>query len=1045
MSQQPTFAESDKPKDPPQWLFGREGLPASPGVTFGPPPAHPPHTARQEWFKDLKFGMFIHWGLDSVLAAHPGATTEAYHDINWDASSVAGELAKMGEAFDAKAWVDLAERSGQRYIAFTTKHHIGFANFASRLSDYNSAVMGPKRDFVRLLADECHRRGMPLIAYLSLPDLKHPDCRPLDKAAWDRYVEFLMGQIEELATNYGPIMAFWLDPGPWNGPSYHYPVARIQEEVHRRWTETLCFDWDESEQSYASRAYLNPEGMVMAYEIYPEATGPQPDAWPFEVCDTLNTTWFYNPDDKNYKDAPTLIRRLVEIVGRGGNYLLNMGPPPSGAVNPDDSQRFEAMGEWLRRNGEAVYGTRPLGVPAQPWGWPVSKDGRIYLHILNWPGQRLTLPGVKSRVTAARWLNGGELRFETGADGVTLHLPAAAPDPVDSIAVLELAVEPHAPAPVKDEARRIGGAGVPGLLKTGAVYADVCEGTPIVWQGRLLLLLNYRLGEAEGKPARAHYLELRDAADNRLLSHFADGYSLASAFVWDGVLHVYAARLESGGWHDVSEFQTRDLTHWSKPRVVIKENPDEQLFNQSVCRAGDRFVMAYESNDPRWPTFTIKFAESADLVNWKTMPDRIFGTDRYTACPWLTYLDGYYYMLYLEHIEPKWWFETYLTRSKDLITWEPSPRNPIVAPGPGEDCNTSDPDVTEFGGRVLLYYSYGDQRTWSKLTRAELPGTLRDFFAACYQTPDAERIALAYYYIWFKPDRWPTKPGQGNAALEDVHPILGAYDSANPDIIKAHIEMAQRAKLDAFAVSWFHLPDWTAKLDQVIEIASQRNFKICIDLEGDGKTLDAIYDALLYYLTAHRDDPRVLRKEGVPVVLIWGTWQYTPQQWRALFDRLEAHGARGYFLPSNQMDPAYLTALRGLEIYTLVDTDDVLALYRRMATDVQAFNQTDEGERRPAIFCGTLMPGFDERKIPGREYGPGGAGWREREGGEYYRRTFEAALAAGADWLHVTSFNELDEHSHIEPTKELGDFYIDLTAQFVERFKGAARGKPEQR
>jgi alpha-L-fucosidase len=734
MAQQPTYAESERPKDTPQWVYGREGMPPSPGLTFGPPPAHPPLTARQQWFKNLKFGMFIHWGLDSVLANHPGLAAEANRDINWDASSLGPELAKMGEAFDPKAWVDLAQRSGQRYLAFTTKHHIGFANFASRHSDYNSAVMGPKRDFVRLVADECHRRGMPFVAYLSLPDMKHPDCRPLDQPAWERYLKFLMGQIEELATNYGPIAAFWLDPGPWNGPSYHYPVAEIQQEVHRRWPDTLCFDWDESEQSYATRAYLSPEGMVMAYEIYPQGSGPQPDAWPFEVCDTLNNTWFYNPDDHNYKDVSTLIRRLVEVVGRGGNYLLNMGPLPSGAINPEDGKRLEAMGEWLRRNGEAIYDTRPLGIPAQPWGWPVVKGDQVYLHILNWPGERLTLPALRRPVISAQWLNGAPLESEAGADGITLHLPAAAPAATDSIAVLRLAAA--APTTVGGSALpTTAGAGVPGLVKTGAVYAEVCEGTPIVWQGRLLLLLNFRPGEQEGKPAAAHYLELRNGADNRLLSRFGDGYSLASAFAWQGTLRVYAARLENRGWHDVTEFQTRDLVHWSQPRVVITENPNEQLFNQSVCRAGDRFVMAYESNDPRWPAFTIKFAESPDLVTWKTIPDRVFGTDRYTACPWLTYLDGCYYMLYLEHREPGWWFETCMVRSKDLVHWEPSPCNPIISPGPGEDCNTSDPDVTEFEGRVLLYYSYGDQRTWSKLTRAEFPGSLRDFFAACYPNP----------------------------------------------------------------------------------------------------------------------------------------------------------------------------------------------------------------------------------------------------------------------------------------------------------------------
>ena len=310
---------------------------------------------------------------------------------------------------------------------------------------------------------------------------------------------------------------------------------------------------------------------------------------------------------------------------------------------------------------------------------------------------------------------------------------------------------------------------------------------------------------------------------------------------------------------------------------------------------------------------------------------------------------------------------------------------------------------------------------------------------AAVQSPE-DRIALAYYYIWFTPQVWPTKPAEGRLALEDIHPILGKYDSADPEVIAAHVEMAQRAKLDAFAVSWFHTPEWTAKLEKVIEIAGPRNLKICIDLEGDGKKPEAIYESLLYYLRSHRDDARLLRKEGVPVVLMWGTWNQPPEVWRDLFRRLEAQGAPGYFLPSHQPDPAYLIALRGLEIYALVDTDDLHAFYQDLAAKVRAFDDTPEGKRRPAQFCGTIMPGFDERKIAGRESGPGGAGWRGRENGEYYRRTFDAVMAAGADWLHVTSFNELDEHTHIEPTEEFGYQYVDLTAEFVERFKAAGGG-----
>jgi hypothetical protein len=284
----------------------------------------------------------------------------------------------------------------------------------------------------------------------------------------------------------------------------------------------------------------------------------------------------------------------------------------------------------------------------------------------------------------------------------------------------------------------IGGSGVPGLVKTGAKYGVLCEVTPLVWpfdcvqggQGRLLLLVNVRPASAVN-PAD-HHLELRDVAADRALCSFGRGYSLASAFAWGDTLYVYGARWQDHRWHDVSEFSSRDLVTWSEPRVVIAENPDEQLFNQSVCRAGDRFVMSYESNDPRWPAFTIKFAESQDLVTWRKLPQVVFGTDRYTACPCLRYVDGWYYMMYLERRTPHWAFETFMTRSRDLREWEPSPRNPILAPGHAECCNASDPDVAEFEGRVLLYYAYGDQMTWGEVTRAEYQGTLREFFAACY-------------------------------------------------------------------------------------------------------------------------------------------------------------------------------------------------------------------------------------------------------------------------------------------------------------------------
>ena len=166
---------------------------------------------------------------------------------------------------------------------------------------------------------------------------------------------------------------------------------------------------------------------------------------------------------------------------------------------------------------------------------------------------------------------------------------------------------------------------------------------------------------------------------------------------------------------------------------MIEQDPPEHIFNTSVCEADGKFVMAYETDDPAYVPFTIKFAQSGDLVHWDKMPGAIYGPDKYAACPCLRYLDGWYYMLYLEHMKPRWRFETYMVRSHDLKAWEPSPCNPILAPGEGENINTSDPDITEHRGRVYLYYSIGDQRTYSKLKRAVFNGTLAEFFRWCYR------------------------------------------------------------------------------------------------------------------------------------------------------------------------------------------------------------------------------------------------------------------------------------------------------------------------
>jgi len=271
----------------------------------------------------------------------------------------------------------------------------------------------------------------------------------------------------------------------------------------------------------------------------------------------------------------------------------------------------------------------------------------------------------------------------------------------------------------------------------------MCEVTPLVYKKQLIVMecihphIRLRCDDS--------YLTLRDEKSGKVIARFADGFAMGSAIVNDDQVYVFASRCEEAQiqqnnqgnkkkqtWNDVTLFYSKDLKQWKKRRVLLQTS-DEHLFNTSVCASGDRFIMAYETNDPKYKPFTIKFAESKDLIHWTKIPNAIFGGDRYTACPCLRYIDGYYYMLYLERKSPAWRFEIFAARSHDLKNWELSQSNPIIAPDASEGINTSDPDVVEFKGKVYLYYCIGDQKTYKNMKRAIFNGTLKKFFKWCFR------------------------------------------------------------------------------------------------------------------------------------------------------------------------------------------------------------------------------------------------------------------------------------------------------------------------
>jgi hypothetical protein len=271
-----------------------------------------------------------------------------------------------------------------------------------------------------------------------------------------------------------------------------------------------------------------------------------------------------------------------------------------------------------------------------------------------------------------------------------------------------------------------------GLRDISLVQKDMCEMSPVVWQGKLMHLACVR--PASGGSAAQYWLEVRDAATNEPVAKFAEGYGLASCFVDGDTFYATASRFADANWNDVTLFSSKDLKTWEQRVIVTQEN--EHLFNSSLCKGPEGFVLAYESNTPDYPAFTVKFAASKDLQTWAKLPEATFGTNRYTACPEIHYSNGYYYVLYLENRKPRHYYETYVTRSKDLKTWELSSANPVLSPqGLDEGINASDPALVEFDGKTHVYFSVGDQLTWMNVKGGVFPGTADEFFARWYKQP----------------------------------------------------------------------------------------------------------------------------------------------------------------------------------------------------------------------------------------------------------------------------------------------------------------------
>ncbi len=377
-----------------------------------------------QWWREARFGMFVHWGPVSLKGTEIGWSrggerrgtggdkgeipVEVYDNLYKEFNPV---------KFDAKEWVAIAQAAGANYLVFTTKHHDGFCEFDSALTDYKITNSPFKRDVVKELAEACHAAKLRLGFYYSPPDWHHPEYRTERHA---QYIQYLHGQLRELCTNYGQLDVVWFDglggtAKDWDSENLFKMIRELQPHTIINNRAGLPADFDTPEQTIG-RFQKNR-------------------AW--ESCITICNQWAWKPNDE-LKPLKTCIDTLVRCAGGDGNLLLNVGPMPTGEIEPRQVERLKEMGAWLKQYGESIYGTR--GGPFRPgkWGAATCKDARIYLHVLAWPDNVLKLPAIPNKVVASSVLTGGTVQVSQTGEGLSVSVPKEHRRELDTIVVLEL-------------------------------------------------------------------------------------------------------------------------------------------------------------------------------------------------------------------------------------------------------------------------------------------------------------------------------------------------------------------------------------------------------------------------------------------------------------------------------------------------------------------------------------------------------------------------------------------------------------------------------
>jgi alpha-L-fucosidase len=420
--------------------------------TYSPTPAN--ITARSE-FQDAKFGLFIHWGIFSILGDGEWVMNNENIPVK-DYTRLVDFFNPV--EFDAHEWVSMAKDAGMKYITLITRHHDGFSMWNTKYSDFNIMNTPYKKDVVKMIADECHKQHIKLFLYYSLLDWHREDyphetgrtgqkTGRTGKGDYAHYLQFMKNQLTELLTNYGEIAGIWFD-GHWDQTKpegqkdrasridWHYD--EIYSLIHRLQPQCMIgnnhhltpFPGEDFQMFERDLPGENKSGLS-----FQKAS----DKLPLETCETMNGSWGFNIKDDKYKSVNQIIHYLVNAAGRNANFLLNIGPMPNGKIQNEFTDTLKQVGKWMRQYGKSIYGTRGNIMPPQDWGVVTSKDKTIYIHILKNTGQTsIHIQGINDKIKNCQLMDTNQnVKFKQDKTGVTISLDKIALNDKDTIIQIE--------------------------------------------------------------------------------------------------------------------------------------------------------------------------------------------------------------------------------------------------------------------------------------------------------------------------------------------------------------------------------------------------------------------------------------------------------------------------------------------------------------------------------------------------------------------------------------------------------------------------------